>query len=133
MISTYPEYKDGWHVTAESDGTLYDSKGQSYNYLYWESESDIDFDFSTGYCIKGADTATFLEKKLLDLGLTRKEANEFIKKYLEIYPKVKEYGEECIRVARENGYASTLMGRIRHLPDINSSNHVIKSFAERVR
>ena len=78
LISTYPEYKDGWHVTAESDGTLYDSKGQSYNYLYWESESDIDFDFSTGYCIKGADTAIFLEKKLLDLGLTRKEANEFI-------------------------------------------------------
>ena len=75
---TYPEYKNGWHVTAKPDGTLYDSNGQSYNYLYWEAESDTDFDFSTGYCIKGADTAVFLEEKLLDLGLTRKEANEFI-------------------------------------------------------
>lgn len=78
FICTYPEYKNGWHVTAEPDGTLYDSNGQSYNYLYWEAESDTDFDFSTGYCVKGADTAVFLEEKLLDLGLTRKEANEFI-------------------------------------------------------
>ncbi len=61
-----------------------------------------------------------------------KEANEFIQKYLEIYPKVKAYGEECVQVAREKGYATTYMGRIRHLNDINSGNHVIRSFAERV-
>lgn len=79
LTSVYPKYyKDGWHITAESDGTLYDSDGQSYNYLYWEAEANIDFDFSTGYCVEGSDTATFLEEKLLDLGLTRKEANEFI-------------------------------------------------------
>jgi len=67
-----------------------------------------------------------------NINSTVKEANEFIKKYLEIYPQVKEYGEECIRKARENGYSSTMMGRIRHLSDINSGNHVIRSFAERV-
>lgn len=67
-----------------------------------------------------------------NINSTVKEANEFIKKYLEIYPKVKEYGDECIRVARENGYSKTMMGRIRHLNDINSGNHVIRSFAERV-
>jgi len=61
-----------------------------------------------------------------------KEANEFIKKYLEIYPQVKEYGDECVRIARDNGYAKTMMGRIRHLNDINSGNHVVRSFAERV-
>ena len=61
-----------------------------------------------------------------------KEANEFIKKYLEIYPKVKEYGEECVRLAREKGYSITMMGRIRHLNEINSNNHVVRSFAERV-
>ena len=61
-----------------------------------------------------------------------KEANEFIKKYLEIYPRVKEYGEECVRTAREKGYSSTMMGRIRHLNDINSNNHAVRSFAERV-
>ena len=67
-----------------------------------------------------------------NINSTVKEASEFIKKYLEIYPKVKEYGEQCVAMAREKGYASTIMGRIRHLNDIYSSNHVIKSFAERV-
>ena len=67
-----------------------------------------------------------------NINSTVKEANEFIQKYLEIYPKVKEYGDECIRLAREKGYSSTLMGRIRHLNDINSGNHVVRSFAERV-
>ena len=67
-----------------------------------------------------------------NINSTVKEANEFIKKYLEIYPKVKEYGEECVRLAREKGYSETMMGRIRHLNDINSGNHVVRSFAERV-
>ncbi len=67
-----------------------------------------------------------------NINSTVKEANEFIQKYLEIYPKVKEYGDECIRLARENGYAKTMMGRIRHLSDINSGNHVVRGFAERV-
>ena len=51
---------------------------------------------------------------------------------MEIYPKVKEYGEECIKKARELGYASTIMGRVRHIPDINSRNHVVRGFAERI-
>ncbi len=67
-----------------------------------------------------------------NINSTVKEANEFIKKYMEIYPQVKEYGDECVRVAREKGYATTFMGRIRHLNDINSNNHVVRSFAERV-
>ncbi|MBQ3047606.1 MAG: DNA polymerase I, partial [Clostridia bacterium] len=61
-----------------------------------------------------------------------KEADAFIKKYLEIYPKVKLYGEECIKFAKENGYAKTMMGRVRHIPDINSSNKTVQGFAERV-
>ncbi|MBQ9795622.1 MAG: DNA polymerase I [Clostridia bacterium] len=67
-----------------------------------------------------------------NINSTVKEANEFIKKYLEIYPKVKEYGEQCIQSARDKGYANTMFGRIRHLNDINSGNHVVRSFAERV-
>ncbi len=63
---------------------------------------------------------------------SQKEASQFIKKYMEIYPKVKEYGDECVKRAREKGYVSTIMGRVRHIPDINSSNHVMRSFAERV-
>lgn len=67
-----------------------------------------------------------------NIGCSVKEASEFITKYLEIYPKVKLYGEQCIETARDKGYASTIMGRIRHILDINSRNQVMRGFAERV-
>lgn len=78
LICTYPEYKNGWTVTAQPDGTLTDASGQSYNYLYWEGKGPAEYDFSKGFCVKGEDTAAFLENALEKLGLTRKEANEFI-------------------------------------------------------
>ncbi len=78
LTCTYPAYKDGWTVTAMPDGTLTDAKGQNYNYLYWEGETFAQYDFSQGFCVKGEDTAVFLEDALEQLGLTRREANEFI-------------------------------------------------------
>ena len=78
LTCTYPAYKDGWQVTASPDGTLTDSRGQTYNYLYWEGIVDTDWDMTEGFCVKGEDTAAFLEDALEKLGLTRKEANEFI-------------------------------------------------------
>lgn len=78
LTCTYPEYKGGWTVTAAPDGQLLDKAGQTYNYLYWEGASSLDYDFSEGFCVPGAETAAFLETALEQLGLTRKEANEFI-------------------------------------------------------
>jgi len=78
LTCTYPDYQDGWTVTAAPDGTLTDASGQTYNYLYWEGEGTERYDFSRGFCVAGADTAAFLEDALAQLGLTRKEANEFI-------------------------------------------------------
>lgn len=78
LTCTYPAYEDGWKVTALPDGTLTDVRGQTYNYLYWEGEADFQYDFSEGFCVKGEDTAAFLERALEKLGLTRREANEFI-------------------------------------------------------
>jgi len=78
LTCTYPRYNDGWRVTAHSDGTLTDVKGQSYNYLYWEGELNTQYSFSEGFCVKGEDTAEFLENALARLGLNRREANEFI-------------------------------------------------------
>ena len=75
---TYPEYKNGWEVTANADGTITDKNGQNYNYLYWEALLNENFDLSKGFCVKGEDTAKFLETATQKLGLTRKEANEFI-------------------------------------------------------
>ena len=80
LTCTYPSYDEesGWTVTAHPDGTLTDSKGMEYNYLYWEGQADVDYDFSRGFCVAGGDTAAFLETALTELGLNRREANEFI-------------------------------------------------------
>lgn len=78
LTCTYPAYNTGWNVTAAPDGTLTDAKGQTYNYLYWEGETNAQWNLSEGFCIKGEDTAVFLEDALAKLGLNRKEANEFI-------------------------------------------------------
>lgn len=78
LTSTYPAYKEGWKVSALPDGTLFDEKGLAYNYLYWEGKTNAQYDFSKGFCVKGQDTAAFLEDALAKLGLTRREANEFI-------------------------------------------------------
>ena len=78
LTCTYPAYDHGWQVTAKPDGTLRDKNGQTYNYLYWEGITDAQWDMTEGFCIKGADTAAFLEEALEKLGLNRREANEFI-------------------------------------------------------
>lgn len=78
LTCAYPAYGDGWSVRAAPDGTLTDENGQTYRYLYWEGTSEVDYDFSTGFCVAGEDTAAFLEDALAKLGLTREEANEFI-------------------------------------------------------
>ena len=87
LTATYPAYENGWHVTAEPDGTLYDEAGNEYSYLFWEGESKPDYDFSKGFCIAGADTADFLHETLAEIGLTPKEYNEFIVYWL---PKMQE-------------------------------------------
>ena len=78
LTCTYPAYEDGWTVTARPDGTLTDEAGQTYNYLYWEGVTRTEYDFSQGFCVPGGETAAFLEDALSRLGLTRREANEFL-------------------------------------------------------
>lgn len=79
LTCVYPAMEGGsWTVTASPGGTLTDAAGQTYNYLYWEGVSDTAYDFSQGFCVPGPDTAAFLEDALADLGLNRREANEFI-------------------------------------------------------
>lgn len=79
LTSTYPAYEDGWTVDASPDGTLTDpATGRQYYCLFWEGVSPTEYDFSTGFCVAGENTAAFLEDALADLGLTEKEANEFI-------------------------------------------------------
>ena len=64
--------------------------------------------------------------------LSREEAAEFIRNYFVIYPKVKEYTQEIVKLARRQGYVETLLGRRRYLPEINSPNATVRAAAERM-
>lgn len=79
FTSTYPAYENGWTVIARPDGTLTDpATGREYYCLFWEGRSDVEYDLSTGFVVSGEETAAFLEDALATLGLTDKEANEFL-------------------------------------------------------
>jgi len=65
------------------------------------------------------------------LKISPKKAGEYIAKYFEAYPNVKEYMNSNVEFARKNGYVSTLLGRKRYIPEINSSNFNLRSFGER--
>lgn len=78
LTHTYPAYNEGWSVLARPDGTLIDDKGQSYYALYWEANQYSGFTMNEGFCVPGKKSAEFLEKALEEIGLNRREANEFI-------------------------------------------------------
>lgn len=65
------------------------------------------------------------------LAIPRKEAAEIIENYFNTYPKIKQYMNDTMNFARENGYVETIMGRRRYLRDINSANQTVRGFAER--
>jgi DNA polymerase-1 len=65
------------------------------------------------------------------LGIPRKEASAIIEEYFKQYPRIKNYMNATIQLAKENGYVETLLGRRRYLRDINSANFTVRGFAER--
>ena len=79
LTSVYPAYENGWDVVASPEGTLTDPKtGREYYCLFWEGLSNVPYDLTEGFVVAGEDTERFLEDSLKTLGLTDKEANEFI-------------------------------------------------------
>ena len=67
-----------------------------------------------------------------DIGVTRREAKEYMERYFETYSGVRAYMTQVVEDAREKGYVSTIMGRRRWLPELKSSNFNTRSFGERV-
>ena len=65
------------------------------------------------------------------LGITRKQAKQFIDDYLDSFPGVKQYMEDIVKDCKANGYVETLLHRRRYIPDITSRNFNLRSFAER--
>ncbi|MEG3310147.1 DNA polymerase I [Streptococcus sp. SS-4456] len=66
-----------------------------------------------------------------NLGITRKEAKDYIETYFERFPGIKNYMETIVREARDKGYVETIYKRRRELPEINSRNFNVRNFAER--
>ena len=67
-----------------------------------------------------------------DLSITRKEAADYIEQYFQTYPDVKKFLDRQVQEAKEKGYTTTLFGRRRPVPELNSSNFMQRSFGERV-
>ncbi len=67
-----------------------------------------------------------------DLGISLKEAKDFINKYFETYPGVKDYMNSEIEEAKKNGYVKTIMNRKRVIEELKSSNYMVKSMGERM-
>ena len=67
-----------------------------------------------------------------DIGVSRKEAQEYINNYLATFSGVDKYMNHMIELAKERGYSETLFNRRRYLPELSSSNHMLRAFGERV-
>ncbi len=67
-----------------------------------------------------------------DIGVTRKEADTYIKNYLATYKGVAQYMENVIKEAKLNGFVTTIFGRRRYLPELQNSNKMLVAFGERV-
>ncbi|HWJ02479.1 MAG TPA: DNA polymerase, partial [Verrucomicrobiae bacterium] len=66
-----------------------------------------------------------------DIGVTRREAKEYIESYFARYPRVKAWMEDVVNEARQKGYVTTVYHRRRNLPDLFSSNRMVRAFGER--
>ena len=80
LTCTYPAHgADGWRdFVAAPDGTLTFPDGRKFYCLYWEGTTPTRWDFSQGYCVRGNETGAFLADVLAKMGLSFREANEFI-------------------------------------------------------
>lgn len=115
LTASYPYYSDGWQVIAEPRGKLIDTKTNRELYsLYWEG-TDGGFDITEdGFVVAGTDVAGFLEEKLALLGLSDREANEFIIYWL---PRLQENKYNYIRFASRDEIDNYMSLDITPRPD----------------
>lgn len=82
IITSYPDYQNGWEILAKENGDLYDSNGKYYYALYWDEKSNNQIDFNTGFYVTKENAIPFLEEKLSIIGFNDRERNEFIMYWL---------------------------------------------------
>lgn len=114
LTCTYPSYDNGWNVKAYQDGKIINSAdNKEYSYLFWEGESNYNWNIDTGFVVEGNKTAQFFQEKLEYLGLTPKEYNEFIVYWL---PKMQDNKYNLIYFAGEE-YSKRAVLDIQPEPD----------------
>ena len=87
LTTVYPEYRDGWQMFVQNDGTMTEiGKTHEYYALYWEERPTEPYEFTEGFYVD-KNYPEFLEEKLSELGLTDREANEFIMYWLPVLEK----------------------------------------------
>ena len=116
ITCSYPKYIDGWEVLAEPNGDLIDlDTGRNLYSLYYESEAVGELtSYEEGFVIAGEDSAKFLEEKLEILGLTEREAQEFIIYWL---PKLESNKYNYIRFASNEEISNNMSLEIKPVPD----------------
>lgn len=85
LTCSYPTYNEsyGWHIIAHPDGRISGiDVNRDYDYLYWEAECNVPNDFNNSICVRGDETAQFLESYLESAGLTYSEIDDFITYWL---------------------------------------------------
>lgn len=116
ITSSYPKYIDGWKVLAKPNGSLkYLKTNQNLYSLYYENIRTINYKVEKeGFCVEGKNTTTFLEEKLAKLGLTEREAEEFIIYWL---PKLENNKYNYIRFASKEEINTDMPLNITPSPD----------------
>ncbi|MCX7781297.1 MAG: hypothetical protein N2491_10410 [Negativicutes bacterium] len=111
LLTTFPEYHDGWTVIASPSGDLLNTKdNRHYQYLFWDGIYDFPpehYRFTSGFAVKRGDYAAFLQEKLTQIGLSEREINDFIVYWL---PEMNQYPNCFIRFRLNDniGGSSTL-------------------------
>lgn len=116
ITTSYPKYIDGWNVLAKPNGDLTDLEtGKNLYALYYESDAIVPAEIKEdGFIVKGEDIAEFLEEKLAALGLTDREAEEFIVYWL---PRLQENEYNYIRFATMEEINENMILDINPAPD----------------
>ena len=116
VTHSYPKFDGPWRVTAQPDGTLTDLEtGRELYSLYYENVSRVPLPMTNeGFVVRGADTAAFLEEKLAVLGLSAREAEEFIVYWL---PRLEDNEWIYIRFAAPEEIAAEMPLEIEPRPD----------------
>lgn len=84
LLTTYPKYESKWEVTATPEGSLYDENEKYYYALYWDEKNNNKEEFKEGFYVTKENAIEFLETTLTQIGLTRREQNEFIMYWLPV-------------------------------------------------